>query len=130
MTKDTLGSRPSFHTRREAQSRTGACLGSHSQNSQSFLSVTSQQPSEVGMEPVLLYKMGKQGLRGAKRLVQGHTVAGRGGWRPPAVIPGARHFSLFPSLPGLAGAGGAVAKTRDQRGQERQSRHKACWQIM
>lgn len=63
------------------------------------------------MEPVLLYKMGKQGLRGAKRLAQGHTVVGRGGWRPPAVIPGARHFSLFPSRPGLAGAGGAVAKT-------------------
>lgn len=82
------------------------------------------------MEPVLLYKMGKQGLRGAKHLAQGHTVVGRGGWRPPAVIPGARHFSLFPSRPGLAGAGGAVAKTRDQRGQERQRRHKACWQIM
>lgn len=44
--------------------------------------MTSQQPSEVGMVPVLLYKMGKQGLRGLKRLAQGHTAVGREGWRP------------------------------------------------
>lgn len=82
------------------------------------------------MVPVLLYTKGKQGLRGVKRLVQGHTAAGREGWRPPAVIPGERHLSLFPSRPGLAWAGAAGPKTRDQRGQERHSRHKARWQII
>ena len=33
------------------------------------------------MVPVLLYKMGKLGLRGLKHLAQGHTAVGREGWR-------------------------------------------------
>lgn len=81
--------------------------------------MTSQQPSEVGMPPVLLYRRGSRGSKGSSALLK-VTQPGEGGLEAMAVIPGARAFCS--SNPGLGFLGQEQSLSQGIREAPRQGR--------